>query len=86
MGIKGGRGGNNSGFGNLCNLREVSTNNLNEPKKDKTILISTKLHQKFINHSRKFYNVVSYEEILNNLIDFYETHSENQSYIHYSRI
>jgi hypothetical protein len=48
-----------------------------EPK-PRTICISEQLYRRFGAHSKKYYDVESYELILNKLIHFYETHQENQ--------
>jgi hypothetical protein len=76
---------NLTNLGRYTNLREVeinpSTNHL-EPK-TRTIKISGHLYRRFVAHSKKYYNVESYETILNNLLDYYE--KENRPYSHFSR-
>ena len=86
MGLRGVR--NDDSLGNLCNLHEVSfDNNVNkEPKKDKTILISTQLWRRFIAHSTKYYkNPENYETILGNLLNCYDEYNSSD-YRHTSRI
>lgn len=85
MGIKGGRKGNNYGFGNLCNLKPVISSSTTDNKstkkipqtKTKTIRISEDLYQKFVDHSSRYYNVESYETILQELIRYYEENNQD---------
>ena len=85
MGIKRGHRNNNYGFGNLCNLKPVipvteGTNKI--PKPTRTIKISEQLYRRFVGHSQRFYNVESYETILENLIKCYEEHNQYINWYH----
>ena len=61
--------GNNTGFGNLTTLKVISsftnskTNN-NKIPKTRIIRISELLYRRFVGHSRRYYNVETYETIL----------------------
>ena len=70
---------NLTNLGRYTNLREVeidpSTNNL-EPK-TRTMKISEHLYRRFVAHSKKYYNVESYETILSNLLSSYDEVRKN---------
>ncbi len=78
-----------SGLGNLTTMKPIitpistSNNKKNEIPKTKTILISEQLYRRFVAHSKRYYNVADYEEILGNLLTEYDKH--NSPYIHYTR-
>ncbi len=90
MGIKGGHRNNNYGFGNLVSLRPVtysssiSTTNNNNAKprvpKTRVIRISEPLYQKFVNFSRRYYDVESYSTILENLINDFKSRNQDKSW------
>ena len=90
MGIKGGKHGHNMGFGNLVNLRPVipTTTAATEGEEDTTnkipntkiLRISNEIYEKFVSHSQKFYDVVSYNEIIENLLKDFEFHNQNKSW------
>jgi hypothetical protein len=90
MGIKGGHKGNNSGFGNLTTLRVISssnttnstTDNKNKIPKTSIIRISEPLYRRFVGHSRRYYNVETYETILENLIKCYEERHQDTYWYH----
>ena len=79
-------------FGNLVGFRPCKTNlnfttnattrlipiNNNNNKKTKTIKISEQLYERFVQHSRKYYNVETYETILENLLDCFDKHNEDK--------
>ena len=65
-------------FGRWTSFREVTIDtatNKMEPKLTRTICISELLYHRFIAHSKKYYNVESYEVILNNLLDCYDKYN-----------
>ena len=39
--------------------------------------ISLQLHQRFLDHSRRYYDVETYDTILKNLLDCYDKHNED---------
>ena len=39
--------------------------------------ISEQLYQRFLDHSRKYYNVETYETVLENLLDCYDKHNQD---------
>ena len=95
MGIKGGHRGNNMGFGNLCNLKPVYTtatvvaiteeseeDATNKIPNTKILRISNEIYEKFVSHSQKFYDVVSYNEIIENLLKCYEEHNQDTRWYH----
>ena len=40
------------------------------------------MYEKFLSHSRKFYDVVSYNEIIENLLKCYEEHNQDTRWYH----
>ena len=80
-------------FGNLVGLRP-SPNNLNftsitttrlrkctrnsDKNTTKTMKISGSLYQRLFDHSRKYYNVESYETILEDLLDSFDKHNPDK--------
>jgi hypothetical protein len=93
MGIKGGHRGNNRGFGNLCNLKPVvpassvpvvaaiesaEEEDIDKIPNTKILRISNEIYEKFLSHSQKFYDVVSYNEIIDNLLKCYEEHNQDK--------
>jgi hypothetical protein len=81
--------GKNTGFGNLVTLRPINNNNdnnttivtsLNKNKNQTTRImeIPEPLYRRFVEHSRRYYNVESYETILENLITYYEEHNKDK--------
>ena len=56
------------------NNNNNSTTKSKKPKSPKTriICISENLYQRFHSHARSYYNVESYETILENFLNFYE--------------
>ena len=96
MGIKGGRRGNNMGFGNLVNLRPVipatvlggaaaateviEEDTTNKIPNTRILRISNEIYEKFLSHSQKFYDVVSYNEIIENLLKDFESHNQNKTW------
>jgi hypothetical protein len=73
--------GGNQGLGNLVNFKPLDsttiTTNNNNKKKTKTIKISEQLYDRFVEHSRKYYNVEPYETILLNLLDSFDKNNDN---------
>ena len=82
-----------SEFGNLVGLKPSPSSNLNfttittprlrkhhinNNNKTKTIKISEPLFQRFLDHSRKYYNVEPYETIIEDLLDCYEKHNQDK--------
>ena len=59
-------------------VRKYTRNDNN--KATKTMKISGQLHQRFLDHSRKYYNAETYEIILENLLDCYEKHNSDKRY------
>jgi hypothetical protein len=77
-----GRNHNNTGFGNLTHLNPINdtstiTTNNKVPKPTRTIKISEQLFRRFVGHSRRYYNVESYELILSNLLDNFEKNNHD---------
>jgi hypothetical protein len=70
-----------TGFGNLTTLKEISSNN-NKPNQKPTriIRISEYTYRRLISHSQKFYDVVSYNEIIENLLNEFEKHNQDLSW------
>ena len=44
----------------------------------KTMKISGQLYQRFLDHSSKYYNVESYETILEDLLDSFDKHNQDK--------
>ena len=78
-------------FGNLVGLRpspdnlnftSITTTRLrkcnNNNKSTKTMKISGQLYQRFLDHSSKYYNVESYETILEDLLDSFDKHNQDK--------
>ena len=76
----------NHSFGNLCNLRPVNnttttttaetegqdTTNQYTDFNTKIMKITNNTYQRLKDHSRKYYNIESYDIIIQNLIDHYD--------------
>ena len=83
-----GRNTNNVGWGNLTHLKPINNTNTAEtttsknPKLTRTIKISEHLYRRFVGHSRRYYNVESYEIILDNLLKCYEEHNHDTRWYH----
>lgn len=45
-------------------------------KKTRIIRISERLYERFSEHSRRYYNIETYETILEDLLDCYDKHNE----------
>lgn len=74
-----GNNASNVGFGRLTNLRPITidnTSDTNKIPKTRVIRISEPLYRRFVGHSKRFYNVESYEVILSDLLDCYSKHNE----------
>ena len=56
-------------------IDNTSDTNNNIPK-TRVIRISEPLYRRFVGHSKRFYNVESYEVILSDLLDCYSKHYE----------
>ncbi|MGI0051440.1 MAG: hypothetical protein ACRD8K_06850 [Nitrososphaeraceae archaeon] len=85
-----GRNSNNTGWGNLTHLKPVndtSTITTNKvPKPTRTIKISEQLFRRLAAHSKKYYNVESYDFILSTLLDeFDKNHTPDYSYQHLTK-
>ena len=88
LGIRIGHNGNNGGFGNLCNLRIITTddddtNKIQRKKIPKTktriIGISEPIYQLLRNHSHKYHDQpISYDYIFEELCKFYNEHHEQK--------
>jgi hypothetical protein len=52
------------------------------PKPTRTMKISEPLYRRFVGFSRRYYNVESYETILENLIKCYEEHHQDTRWYH----
>jgi hypothetical protein len=92
MGIKGGKNGNNMGFGNLCNLKPVVTavaeeKDPNNIPKTRIIRISERLYRRVCAHQKKYYkDVEPYETLLENLLDCYDKQdTENYNHYHWNK-
>jgi hypothetical protein len=55
----------------------LNYNNNKKKKNTKTMKISEQLHQRFLNHSRKYYEVETYETIQEDLLDCFDKHNED---------
>jgi hypothetical protein len=90
LGIRGGGKGHNIGLGNLTSLKpviiasSVEETKKSKPKVPKTriIRISEPMYLRFVGFSRRYYNVESYETILENLIKCYEEHNKDRYWYH----
>jgi hypothetical protein len=75
-----------SQFGNLVGLRPDNNNNIKYKNNNnnktttttKTMEISEQLYERFLDHSRRYYNVETYETILKNLLDCFDKHNEDK--------
>jgi hypothetical protein len=72
----------NIGFGNLSGLRPINTTTTTIVKrkvpKTRTIEISEDLYQRFREHSRRHYNIETYETIIKDLLDCYSKHNDTK--------
>jgi hypothetical protein len=86
-----GRNTNNTGWGNLTHLKPINDTNTAEtttsknPKATRTLKISEQLFRRFVGHSRRYYNVESYETILENLLECYEKHNQDKYWYNIDR-
>jgi hypothetical protein len=62
---------NNIGWGQYTNLKPITTST-KVPKPTRTIKINEPLFRRFVVHSKKFYNVESFDTIIENLLNSYE--------------
>ena len=75
-------------FGPMTSLRPViidTANNKLEVPKTRTILISEPLYRRFVDHSKRYHNVASYEEILGNLLSNYDEFHKNEHWYNLDR-
>ncbi len=84
----------NGEFGRYTTLKEItgidntttSSNNNDNDKESKIhkptriIRISEYTYRRLISHSQKFYDVVSYNEIIENLLKDFESHNQGKSW------
>ena len=78
----------NGQFGRYTNLKEISVvdNSTNEkdsnkvPKPTRTIKISEQLYRRFIGHSIRYYNVETYETILENLLNNFDKNNQGKTW------
>ena len=81
----------NGQFGRYTNLKVIGTrdnttngNNNNKElkihKPTRTIRISEYTYRRLISHSQKFYDVVSYNEIIGNLLKDFESHNQGKTW------
>ena len=73
------------GFGNLTTLKEISTtdntnNKKSKQRKTRVIRISEDLYLHFIDFSKRYYNVESYNTILENLLKDFEYHNKDKTW------
>ena len=78
---------NNSGFGKYTTLKPVNGTIVkrNTPKKTRTIKISEDLYQRFREHSRRYYNIETYETILENLLECFQEHNKDKYWYNMNR-
>ena len=57
-------------------LRKCTRNS--DKNTTKTMQISGQLYQRFLDHSSKYYNVESYETILEDLLDSFDKHNQDK--------
>jgi hypothetical protein len=75
------------GLGNLVSLKPVNTSPTNTntknkvPKPTRTIKISEPLFRRLVSHSKKFYNVESFDTIIENLINSYELSHKDEYWV-----
>ena len=78
-----GRNTNGFGLGRYTTLHPVTTSTTNKVQKPtRTIKISEHLYRRFVGFSKRYYDVESYETILENLIKFYEDQNPDTRYYH----
>ena len=84
----------NGEFGRYTTLKEItidditsnssSSNNNNKESKvhkpTRIIRISEYTYRRLISHSQKFYDVVSYNEIIENLLKDFESHNKDKTW------
>jgi hypothetical protein len=58
--------------------QHILNHNNNMKKKTKTMEISEQLYQRFLDHSSKYYNVETYEIILEDLLNRYDKHNQDK--------
>ena len=88
--------GNILGFGNLTGLRPINntteieqeeqedttiTNQYNDDIYTKIIRIKLNAYQRLKDHSRRYYNIESYDTIIKELIDNYDKHNYTKYFI-----
>ena len=83
--------GDNIGLGRLTTMKEISNNdndndNDNDNKESKIhkptriIRIHESTYRRLIFHSQKFYNVENYSQILENLLNDFESHNKDKTW------
>jgi hypothetical protein len=83
LGIKGGKNGNNMGFGNLTTLKVITTdNNTNKVPKSRVIRISEPVYQLLKDHSKKYHpQPISYDDIFEELCNYYNANHEQKWFL-----
>jgi hypothetical protein len=78
---------NNSGFGKYTSLKPVNATIARRkvPKKTRTIKISEELYTRFREHSRRYYNVETYETILEDLLECFQEHNKDKYWFNMDR-
>src|SRR5688572_4319138 len=71
----------NLNFTSITTTRLREQNNINNNNKKtttRTMKISEQLYQRFVDHSRKYYNVESFETIIEDLLDNFDKHNPDK--------
>jgi hypothetical protein len=85
LGIRGRGSAADIGLGRYTTLRPIVTTaaekkDTNKIPKTRVIRISEPLYQKFVNFSKRYYDVEPYDLILDNLLKCYEEHYQDKSW------
>lgn len=75
----------NGKFGRYTILKEITVTENNRRKKTKVpktrvIRINEDLYFHFVNFSKRYFDVISYSEILENLLKCYEEHNQDKTW------
>ncbi len=84
------RYGDNTGLGRLITMKEITNNNNDDDndnnkeskvqKPTRIMKISEHTYRMFVGHAKQFYDVETYDIILENLIRDFDFHNQNKSW------
>ena len=69
-------------LGRYSRLKDSNSTTSTRRKKTRVIRISDDLYLKFVEFSQRYYDVVSYSEILENLLKCYKEHNQDTRWYH----